>query len=489
MESDRSQLKKILKGFFSLTAAKLVFMVAGYAVYFTLPRLLTAAEFGNYGVIIGLLNVFNMVLITGTIQAVSKFVSERENLERPIRRAANRIQAVIGGSIFLILLLGAPLFARFFNDLSLTSAIRCGAFVPLFYSFYAVSVGSLNGRKMFTHQAGLDITFATLKTAGILTMASLGFGIIGAISGFSLAAGIILGISLILIARHQVTEIREAFPVKTLLSFEIWVMLITFLINLLINIDLFMVKSLLETDVASIHAGYYTAVQTFARIPYTLVVAVSLVIFPLVSKSTFEDDLEQTKTYIRTTLRMTLIFVMPIAVIFASMPETFLTFVYPDAYAAGAGALSILPVGEAIFALMFIAVTIITGSGNPKVSIIITALALLVDAGACLILIPRYSITGAAMASSLGWTVGLILTGIYLYRKFGSFIPVSTGVRSIIAGGVGYYTGTLMPFTGFFRIIGGSAAVIIAYFIVIFITAELGMNDIRNVLRTFSRKT
>ena len=79
-------------------------------------------------------------------------------------------------------------------------------------------------------------------------MASLGLGVVGAISGFSTAAAIILFISLMLIARYQVAEIREAFPVKPLLTFEIWVMLITFLTNLLINTDLFMVKSLLELE-------------------------------------------------------------------------------------------------------------------------------------------------------------------------------------------------------------------------------------------------
>jgi len=489
MESERSQLAKILKGFFSLTAAKLVFMVAGLAVQFTLPRLLTPSEFGDYGVIIGLLNVFNMVLITGTIQAVSKFVSEREDLERSIRQTANRVQMMIGGAIFLILLLGAPIIAEFFNDSSLVSAIRCCAFVPLFYSFYAVSVGSLNGRKMFTHQAGLDITFATLKTTGILTMASLGLGVVGSICGFSLAAGVILGISLIMIARHQSPDIHASFPVKKLLSFEAWVMLITFLTNLLIHTDLFMVKSLLETETASVQAGYYYAVQNFARIPYTLVVAVSLVIFPLISKSTFDQDIDRTRTYIRTTLRMTLIFVMPLAIIFASMPETFLTFVYPDSYAAGAGALQILPIGEAIFALMLIAVTIITGSGHPRASCTIIGIALIAAAGACRVLIPQHIITGAAIGSSIGWTVGLILAGLYLFRKYGSFIPVLSFIRAATAGTAAYFTGVFIPLSGFTKIVVGSAGVVVVYFAVIFLTAEFGMSDIRGVLGTFSRKS
>ena len=40
--------------------------------------------------------------------------------------------------------------------------------MPLCYALYAALVGSLNGRRMFLHQAGLDITFSTVRTFGIL---------------------------------------------------------------------------------------------------------------------------------------------------------------------------------------------------------------------------------------------------------------------------------------------------------------------------------
>ncbi len=48
--------------------------------------------------------------------------------------------------------------------------------MPLCYALYAALVGSLNGRRMFMHQAGLDMTFSTVRTIGIVGAAALGYG-------------------------------------------------------------------------------------------------------------------------------------------------------------------------------------------------------------------------------------------------------------------------------------------------------------------------
>jgi len=488
MGSEVSQFRRIIRGFFSLTIAKLFFMVAGYAVYFTLPRLLSTAEFGNYGVVVGLLNIFNMVLITGTIQAVSKFVSEKEEMERAIRKSANKIQVIIGGAVFLILFLGAPLFAVFFKDSSIIPAIRVGAFVPFFYAFYAVAVGSLNGRKMFTHQACLDMSFATMKAIAILSLAALGYGVVGAFSGFSTAALVVLSISLYIVYRNQTEILAETFPIRRILTFEIWVMITIFLNNLLLSTDLFMVKSLLEKANASIQAGYYTAVLSFGRIPFTLVMAVSLVIFPLISKSTFENDSIRTKKYIQTSLRLTFLLVLPIAIIFSAMPVDFLTFVYPADYVKGSGALYILPLGEAMLALMFIAVTMIIGSGHPKISIMITAATLVVDILLCYILIPKFGITGAALSSSIAWTLGFIFTAVYLNRKFQAFVPAATWVRSVVAGTAAFFAGYMLPGSGLLKILEGSVLISVVFIVSLFLTKEVTLKELKEFSASFKKK-
>ncbi|MBN1356416.1 oligosaccharide flippase family protein [bacterium] len=486
MDKSDHQFRKIFHGFLSLSVAKIVFMIAGYAVYFSLPRLFgSAGEFGNYGVVIGLLNVFNMVLITGTIQAVSKFTSEKNEIARSIRRAALRIQSVIGGMIFLFLLLGAPRIALLFGDPDLTAPIRAGSFIPLFYSFYAVFVGSLNGRRMFTQQAALDISFAFLKTAGILTMAALGFGVTGALSGFSSAALIILIVAGLVVSGESPRSDRVRFPADRIFAFEIWVIFITLTTNLLINADLFFVKSLLDPSVASTYTGYYTAVQTFARIPYTLVIAISLIVYPLISRSTFQNDLKQSQSYVRNSIRLALLIVVPIAAVFFCFPSEFLGSVYPDEYIAGSSVLRMLPIGSILLSIMYVMITMITGSGFPRISLAITCVALAADAAACWFLVPVYSIRGAAAGSITGWGTGTLLAGIWICRHFRMVTLSKTPVRIISAGILGSVAGWFVPGGGWIRLLTGSSTVLAVYGIVLWGLGEINRVELIGMYRKF----
>ena len=61
------------RGVLFLAAAKGYFMVAGYAIVFSLPRLLgDAASWGDYGVVIAWVSVIDNVIVTATIQGISR---------------------------------------------------------------------------------------------------------------------------------------------------------------------------------------------------------------------------------------------------------------------------------------------------------------------------------------------------------------------------------------------------------------------------------
>ena len=90
------------RGFIYIAFAKLYFMVAGYAIYFTLPRLLGSPEaWGDYGVVIGLVSVIDNVIVTGTIQGVSRFTAQDDRLALAVRRTGLIVLAMLGGGIAL----------------------------------------------------------------------------------------------------------------------------------------------------------------------------------------------------------------------------------------------------------------------------------------------------------------------------------------------------------------------------------------------------
>jgi len=490
MERQQMRNQNIAKGFLSLSIAKVVFMISGFVIYFSLPRILSPAEFGNYGVIIGFVSIFNMMLVVGNIQAVSKFVSEKPGIEPAIRAAAFRAQTLIGGSISLGLFFSADFIAYLFKDPSLALPIRIISAMPCLYSFYAVVMGSLNGRGLYQRQATLDITFAILKTSLIIAGAVLMGNVLGALSGFTVTSLLIMIIGLVYIrSDHKEISIKDypeshkRFSVKDLLRFEVSVMILTLLCNLLINMDLFMVKALVSAETSAELAGYYTAVQTFARIPYVLVVALALVMFPLISKSTFANDMNQCRRYIKSAFRFPLIIIAPIAIFISAYARDCMALVYPDPYSVAAPALVILALAELFLAMFYLATTIINSSGSPGLSIGITVVAITFHAGACWLLIPEYGLKGAAIASVIGWLMGFLCCGVYLFYRFKTLLSPLTVMRTTAAMVLTWFAATHFPFTGVYGTAVGIVFTLCVYWGILLTFREISIPELKSLMR------
>ena len=63
------------RGVLYIAFAKFYFMFAGLVVQFRLPAILSHAAWGSYSFVNSLVSPVNNVLVTGTIQAVSKFAA------------------------------------------------------------------------------------------------------------------------------------------------------------------------------------------------------------------------------------------------------------------------------------------------------------------------------------------------------------------------------------------------------------------------------
>jgi O-antigen/teichoic acid export membrane protein len=395
--------RKTGRGFLVITGAKIWFMITGAVIQLGLPIFLGSPEqFGVFKVVTEAISLVNMVMITGTLQAVSKLVSERPVAARRVINQAVKLQFVLGVPIALGYFLLSPWIADRFNDPTLTPFIQLSSFIILAYSFYAIFVGYLNGVKEFVKQASLDITFATLKMVGIVGLVLLGFGVFGAVAGFVGASAIICVISGVWVWRllsrqetdDQVAEESASEGIKRLAGYLILIMLFTFALNGLMRADLFVLKSvsaevptrLGEVEgifklVSNKFAGFYGAVLNIARIPYQGVIAVTFVIFPLISESTFEEDLDRTKTYIRDTMRYCLILIVSVGSLLALNADAIIGGLYSAEYQAAAPALAILSVSIIFFALLYVAATMIIGSGHPAVAVGIMAVSLFMSAG------------------------------------------------------------------------------------------------------------
>src|SRR5262249_12718199 len=115
--------KTVGRGTIYITIAKLYFILSGYVIYFALPRILSTEQFGVYGFITGIVSIINAVIVTGTQQTVSKFVSQDPRFANEVKSLALKLQVLLGGAITLGYFLSAPLIAQLVNDPTLVKPL------------------------------------------------------------------------------------------------------------------------------------------------------------------------------------------------------------------------------------------------------------------------------------------------------------------------------------------------------------------------------
>jgi stage V sporulation protein B len=490
------------RGLVSIAGAKGYFIISSYAVQLLLPRIFgEAKEFGLYSATMSGVSILTNVLIVATIQSVSKFVSEDETRAEVTLRQGLRVQILLGGALSVALFILAPVIAGILLDDQLTRLIRVASVVVFSYALYAAVVGSLNGRHWFAKQARLDATFSTLRTIGILAGAALGFGAIGAVAGFATASATILSISLIWIGFGKP---GEPIPLRRWIGFMAPIWTYQICLNGILMIDLQVLKrtateialassltSGAAVDLANQYVGYYRAAQTFAFVPYQLIISLTFIVFPMISKATSIGNQEAARSTIQHAMRLSLLLLLLVAAPTSGAAYGVMQLAYPAEYLAGAPALSILVFGVAAFALFAVAATAISGAGKPSLAAIIAAVALLVVVVANRLLVMRaglgeQTLEAAATGTAIGMFVALVLSAWAVHREFGVFIPVATWLRAAAAAGAGYAAATTIPHDSALMALVALAVGFVSALATLVITRELKHNDwlaLRRIVR------
>jgi stage V sporulation protein B len=466
------------RGTAAIFVAKLTFMVAGYVLYAALGRMLSTEQFGVYGVVFGVVSVINMVLINGTLQTVSRFVSIHPGAERTVRRRAFVLQAIIAASLLGSYFLLAPLIARGLNDESLAPLLRLSTLIMLAYAFYAVNVGYLNGRQQFVRQASLDISFSFLKVGGIVAFVALIGGIEAVILGFALAAYLVFLLSFVLAAAKDGTQ-PAMITFADFTRFSVSVMGVAFLANLLLATDLFILKRQSDPAVADSLAGLYTAAQSVARIPYYLMATATLVLFPMVARLKAEEagKREERAEVSSRGLSAVLALLAGIPALCIPIADRVVLILYPARYVDAAPALVWLLVGCCLLAVVAVGTTMLSGAGRPLAAAAVLALALGVQAAVAWWLVPAHGLRGAGIATVAAALVALVLAYALLHRWLGTWI--TPRVFFVTGVGVG---GSLALSLLFSRWVPQSGFVVTAAFLAAGYGAYLGVLLLGGVL-------
>lgn len=444
----REQGTALGQGGLSLGVAKLFFLVAGYVVSVALARLLSPTAFGQYRVVSDLVAVPNMVLIQSLLFAVSRPMSA-ELASRPLeearpvyaglRRRGFAMALGLGGLVTAVFFVGADLLALYyFKDPNTVTPLRVVAPIPLIYAMYAVNVGTLNATRRFHLQATLDIFMAATKTGLMLVAAGVGFGLGGVMGGFTGASALALTLSMGFILWSQGGYRQPAgsgrVELPAMAKFTGLLLLFTGAVNLLVAADLLILQKFVTSEAQKDLVGFYSSANLVARVPYSVMVAVSLVMFPLIATLHARDDQAQISRYVTATTRVCLVVLVFMSSVGASSAPEVQKLLFPAAYGQVAEQLRYLVWGLSGYSLAVTAAWICNSNHQGRLALGLVGMPLVTVVVAAAVLVPEGFTSGAAQAVAIAGAVGALGALAVLYRSFA--VRLSPGFLLKIVGAV-----------------------------------------------------
>lgn len=409
--------------------AQALVLLLGYVTHLWIGRVLGPAPYGLYGIVLAVQSIVGLILTLGVPVAVARFVARHEDQAQSILRQTLRLQALVALIVAIATLVLAPVIAHILGDDSLRNLIRFVSLVIFLQAFYTIFAQFFSGLHRFNRQAALTSLYAVIKLLGAISLIYF-IGVYGAFAGFAIGGLAAAALGWIW-TRNVGGQAPSAIPARSFLSFAGLYVLILTSLQIIISLDLFMVKAFLQNNEL---AGFYNASTTLARIPYMLLQALAYVLLPSVSALTKPGQSHDTAAaFIRDTLRYLIALIVPAVALAAATSKGLITLFYSQTYIPAAASLTILIIGLGALAFYLLLANIVVGAGRAKIGLIITLSMVALSAVLGVILIPRFGLIGAAWQTTSTGLVGLAGLALYTFRTFRIPVPILSILNILIA--------------------------------------------------------
>ena len=181
-------------------------------------------------------------------------------------------------------------------------------------------------------------------------------------------------------------------------------------------------------DSASV--GIYQVVARGATMLTFFIYAVNTVIGPVASGLYTKGETERLQRIVTMSTRIVLAMTCPVALLLASYPREILRSLFGAQFSAGAEALAILSVCQAISVSMGSVWDLLIMTGHEKDVAKASAISASLNVALNAVLIPHLGINGAALATGTSTVLFSIMLAVAVYRRTGLYTIAFAGVKA-----------------------------------------------------------
>jgi O-antigen/teichoic acid export membrane protein len=455
----------------------------GFLFTYVLAQLVPARDIGFLAIATALIAFATIPTLLGVETGVIRFVArgaavDDELAARGSLQVAIAIVTVTSVAMTTAIWWQAPsLTEGFFHKPEATELVRLVALSLPGVALGRVTTAALRGFGMMAYSAWLGVVGRTLDAAMALSLLAVGFGVEGVAVAAVVTAFLGLGAALVLLARvHPRTFVpaRGAWHLGSMLRFSLPQTIAGAFFHVILWVD----TLLLARFQSAAEVGIYAIVTRLIG-PATLVTtAVGNMFAPRIAAEDARGDRTALSIMLKRVTYWNTAVSIPFFATLVLIPEQLLAL-FGSTYRSGATALAILAVGQLLNTAAGPLGQVINMSGRPYVTMMNNALVAAIHVGACLVLIPRYGMVGAAAAAAGALTLVNVIKLVQVRMMLGMHPFRPDSLRTFAAAGIAIAVAAPVTFLLDWRSVLWQAVAVSAVVFLVYMQAmrALGLNE------------
>jgi len=421
MNETSQALQKIARGTGIIFAGTVISTLFGFFNKAIIARYFNTAEYGVFNLA---LTVFSVTLVIGTLGFGSSLPREvaiyRE--KKPLQLwdlVSTAIIILIFNSVLLALFLivGANTVARIFHDVRLGEPLKIIA-LALPFSASAMGIVAISrgfGRvreKVYFQNICYPITFFIL----ILISAFLKFNFSYIFFAYTVAQVVTLIFLLFDVMRIRLIQFRIRFIPslgKELVLFSLPLMFTGILGFIMTRTDTLMLGYYLTSTTV----GIYNAATPLASMLPIFLNSAGFLYMPIASQLYSQEKLREMRRVYQILTKWVFLLTLPAFAVMFLFPEATIKFFFGADYLGASKALQILALGFMFHTFLGLNGLSLIVIGEPKLNLIGNSFAAVFNVVLNVILIPRYGLDGAAIATAVSYFVANVFRTFWLYKR------------------------------------------------------------------------
>jgi O-antigen/teichoic acid export membrane protein len=422
--------RDIFRGILSVLSGKVVILFVSIVTTPIIVRLLGPAGYGDYSFILSILSILSIFMVTSIKTSLRKYLSENiENKEWVT--AVFGVYVHIGiflTTIFGIFIVITAIILRNFGIIgsSLADYILILVLILFGNQIHGISWSSLMSYNLEHYAEGLSAGKRIIIASVGIFLLLIGFDIRGLLFAHVLA-GLLTGFLGILVIRNKLDLKRAIFSftgyskisVRRMLRYNLGSIILILLTVSLYHVDIILLRGISGSS----ETGIYKAALQMAQFLWFAPTAVHAVFVHSTSDLWANSQVQKITELASLATRYTLLLSVLLAIGLAALADSLIPIYFGPEFSRSITPLLALLPGTVGFAVAKPIYAIGQGNGKLRVLIISTGVAAVLNLILNVILIPRYGILGAAVATSIGY-LSMVFLHIISAQKIG-FDPIN----------------------------------------------------------------